>query len=75
MNDLLYFLVLLNYGGEAITQAMDLASDRGLLFFRDLELPILFRTQLGLLDRVDALVSDVLSLTRQLQLRGKVSLI
>lgn len=75
MNDLLYFLVLLNYGGEAITQAMDLASDRGLLFFRDLELSILFRTQLGLLDRVDALVSDVLSLTRQLQLRGKVSLI
>ena len=50
LNDLLDFLVLGNYISEAVTKAINLASDNLLLLLGDLELAVLFRPQLCLLD-------------------------
>jgi len=75
LDHLFDFLVFLHNLGEALAKALNLTSHGSFLLLSDLKLSVLFSTKLGLLDGVDALIDDVLSLTWQLELSGEVGFV
>lgn len=75
LDDVFNLLVFLDNLGEALAQALDLTSDASLLLLCDLELAVLLRSQLGLLDGIDGLVSDVHRASWHVERVGEVALI
>ena len=75
LNDIFDFLVFLNNLGEALSKALDFIPDDSFFLLSDLQFPVLFSSQFGLLDGVDFLVFYILGVRRNLEWLLEVALV